>query len=167
MAERLRWYASSMMLAVAALAAVLLFLFYARRQKSSTEAVRDTTPVLDRWVREALEHELAEGVLGMRTSTEEERKRLARTLANDPDPGIVEKIEDTVKAVELEFVRYAHEADVEAIVRVRYENGKTGTSSRRLALADVPEAVQTDFRAKGSTRVFRTWPFPWQRIVAL
>jgi hypothetical protein len=72
-----------------------------------------------------------------------------------------------VRAVELEFVRYAHESDVETTVRVRYEDGKTGTSTRRLALSDVPETVRADFDQKGSTRVFRRWAFPWQRVQAL
>jgi hypothetical protein len=157
-----------MMLAVvAALAAVLVFLAYGRSRKSRSEVARDTTPALDRWLREALELELAEGVLDMHRSTPEERKKLARTLADDPDADIVGKIEEKVKVVELEFVRYAHEGDVECTVRVRYENGKNGLSTRRLALADVPEAVREDFDRKGSTRVFRTWPFPWQRVHAL
>jgi hypothetical protein len=155
-----------MMLAAAAAAlAVLVFLLYSRaKSKRGGEPVRDTTPALDRWLREVLELELAEGALGMRVSTPEERKNLARTLGNEPDADIVGKIEEKVKAVELEFVRYAHETDVETTVRVRYEDGKTGTSTRRIPLADVPEAVRSDFDKKGSTRVFRTWSFPWQRI---
>ena len=72
-----------------------------------------------------------------------------------------------VKAVELEFVRFAHEADVETTVRVRYEDGTTGTSTKRLALSDVPDAVREDFEKKGASRVFRSWPFPWQRVRAL
>jgi hypothetical protein len=157
-----------MMLAVAAaLGALLAFLLFTRSRKSSGEAVRDTTPALESWVREALEHELADGLLGVRGSTTEERKKLSRTLGNEPDADLVGKIEETVKAVELEFVRYAHEADVETTVRVRYEDGKTGSTSRRLPLADVPVAVRADFDSKGSTRVFRTWSFPWQRIRVL
>lgn len=155
------------MLALAAAIAVVFFLVYSRVRKAPGEVVRDTTPALDRWLREALELELAEGVLEMRGSTSEERNKLARTLADEPDADIVGKIEEAVKAVELEFVRYAHESDVEATVRVRYENGKTGTSTRRLALPDVPEAVRADFEKRGSTRVFRTWAFPWQRVHAL
>ena len=64
-------------------------------------------------------------------------------------------------------VHVTNDGDVEATVRVRYENGKTGTSTRRLAMADVPEAVRADLEKKGSTRVFRTWAFPWQRVHAL
>ncbi|MDF2692367.1 MAG: hypothetical protein K0S65_750 [Labilithrix sp.] len=157
-----------MLLAVAAVLGVLLFfLLYQRSKKASLEVARDTTVALDRFVREALETELAETVLGIPRSTPEERSKLARTLADEPDADVVGKIEEVVRAVELEFVRYAHESDVETTVRVRYEDGKTGASTRRLALADVPEAVRTDFEKKGSTRVFRTWAFPWQRIVAL
>ncbi len=114
-----------------------------------------------------VEQELAETVLGLRGSTAAERKKLVETLGNEPDADVVGKLEDAVRAIELEFVRYAHEADVEATVRVRYENGKAGTATKRLALSELPETVKTDFEQKGSTRVFRTWAFPWQRVRAL
>lgn len=157
-----------MMLAVAAvLGALVVLMLYKRSKTASPEVARDATPALELFVRDALEHELAESVLGIRGSTPEERKKLARTLADEPDADIVGKIEELVRAVELEFVRYAHEGEVEATVRVRYEDGRSGTSTRRLALADVPEAVRADFDAKGSTRVFRTWTFPWNRVRAL
>lgn len=156
-----------MLAALAALGALLAFFLYTRSKKGSGEVARDTTPVLDAWLREALELELAEGALGMHGSTPEERRKLARTLADEPDADIVGRIEETVRAVELEFVRYAHEADVEATVRVRYEDGRTGTSTRRLGPEGVPEAVRADFEKKGATRVFRTWAFPWQRVHAL
>ena len=156
------------MLAVAAALGVLVaFLLYKRSKTASPEVARESTPALDRFVRDALEQELAESVLGIRGSTPEERKKLARTLADEPDADVVGKIEELVRAVELEFVRYAHEGEVETTVRVRYEDGKTGTSTRRLPVADIPEAVRSDFDAKGSTRVFRSWAFPWQRVRTL
>ena len=156
------------MLAVAAALGVLVaFLLYKRSKTASPEVARESTPALDRFVRDALEQELAESVLGIRGSTPEERKKLARTLADEPDADVVGKIEELVRAVELEFVRYAHEGEIETTVRVRYEDGKTGTSTRRLPAADIPEAVRSDFDAKGSTRVFRSWAFPWQRVRAL
>jgi hypothetical protein len=161
-------YAPTMMLAVAAvLGALLAFFLYKRSKRGALEAARETTPELDRFVRDALERELAETVLGIRNSTPEERKTLARSLANEPDTDVVTKIESAVRSVELEFVRYEHESDFETTVRVRYEDGKTGTTTTRLALADVPEAVRADFEKKKSTRVFRAWDFPWQRAVAL
>lgn len=156
-----------MMLAVALALGVLLFLIFYKRSKKTPEIARETTPALDRFLRDALEQELAESVLGFKGSSPEERKKLTRTLADEPDADVVGKIEELVKAVELEFVRYDHEADVEATVRVRYEDGKTGTATRRLPLADVPRAVIAELEQKGATRVFRTWAFPWQRIVAL
>jgi hypothetical protein len=154
-------------LAIALGIALAVYLVARARRKGAPDAVRDTTPALDAWLREALELELAEGALGLRASTPEERKKLARTLGNEPDADVVGQIEEKVRAVELEFVRYAHDTDIEATVRVRYEDGKTGTSTRRLAAADVPAGVRTDFETKGSTRVFRSWAFPWQRVHAL
>jgi hypothetical protein len=157
-----------MLLTVAAvLGALLVLLLYKRSKKTSPAVARETTPALDRFLHDALEQELAESILGIASSTPEERKKLARTLGNEPDADVVGKIEEAVKAVELEFVRYAHEADVETTIRVRYEDGRTGTATRRLALADVPLAIRTDFEKNGSTRVFRTWFFPWQRAISL
>jgi hypothetical protein len=156
-----------MLAALAALAAVVVFVLVRRSRKGATEVVRESTPALDRWLRDALELELAESVLGLRDSTEHERKKLVRTLADEPDADIVSKIEEAVRAVELEFVRYAHEADFEATMRVRYEDGRIGTATRRFAPADVPEAVREELQSKGSTRAFRSWAFPWQRVRAL
>jgi hypothetical protein len=158
------------MLALAVvLGVVVAILFFARdrRQRTRGAPVRDTTPALDAFLREALEEELAEGALGLRRSTKEERRRLAQTLAHEPDADVVARIEQSVRAVELEFVRYAHETDVEATVSVRYEDGRTGTAKRRLASGDVPAGVREDFDKKGATRVFRTWTFPWQRAASL
>ncbi|MBX3203049.1 MAG: hypothetical protein KF894_33300 [Labilithrix sp.] len=157
-----------MLLAVAVvLGALLALLLYKKRSRGTAEVARETTPALDRFLHEALEDELAEGVLGVRGSTPEERRKLTRTLEGEPDVEVVGRIEELVRNVELEFVRYAHDADVEATVRVRYEDGKVGTATKRLALGDVPEGVRADFASKGGTRVFRSWAFPWQRVRAL
>lgn len=146
---------------------LLAWWFFKGKKKSAPEAARDTTPAVDAFLREALEIELAKPTLGIDNATPEERRRLARTLANEPDADVVSKIEDVVKAVELEYVRYAHEKDAEVTVRVRYEDGKAGSATKRLNWEDVPESVRKDFDGKGSTRVFRTWAFPWQRVNAL
>ena len=158
-----------MSLAVAlALGALLAVLLYYRRSKlARPDVARDTTPAIDRFLRDALEEELAAPVLGFAGSTPEERKKLTRTLADEPDADVVGKIEELVKGVDLEFVRYAHAAAVALTVRVRYEDGKVGAVTRRFTTTDVPEAVRTELEQKGATRVFRSWPFPWQRVVAL
>lgn len=152
--------------AVLSFALVLLFVTRARR-KRELDIAKDSTPALDAWVAGALELELAEGALGMRASTPDERKALARSLRGDPDPEIVSRIEGAVRAVELEFVRYAHEKDAEVVLRVRYEDGRTGTSTRRLDWPDLPDAVRSDFQGRSATRVFREWPLPWARMHAL
>lgn len=153
-------------IAAAVVLAVYLFM-RSRRKIGSAEVVRESTPALDAWIADALEVELAEGALGMRASTPEERRKLAKSLRGDPDPEVVSSVEDKVKAVELEFVKYAHEADAEITLRVRYENGNAGTASKRLPWSDVPEAIRTDFDRRGGTRVFRTWVFPWARARVL
>jgi hypothetical protein len=155
-----------MIVALSALVALVVVLLWKERSRRK-DVVRETTPELDAWLCEALEHELAERVLAIRGSTPEERRKLATTLADEPDADVVAKIEEIVSAVDLEFVRYAHESDVEATVRVRYEDGAHGSSTRRIALGDVPADVRVDFEKKGTTRVFRSWTFPWQRARAL
>lgn len=158
------------MLIAAAVFAVLAFVLFDRwRTRRATAAApeKDSTPAVDAWLAGALEDELADLVLGVRGASAEERRPLARTLRGEPDPEIVGKIEDAVKSVELEYVCYAHETDVEATVRVHYESGKTGSASRRLPLGDVPDTVRADFQQKGATRSFRGWTFPWQRAAAL
>lgn len=153
---------------VALLAAVAAFFFFrARRNQTKPEVARETTPALDSFIAEALENELAGSVLGIRGASAEERRPLAKTLRNEPDPDVVAKVEDKVKSVELEFVRYSHENDAEVTVRVRYEDGNAGETSKRLAWSDVPESIRADFDRRGGTRVFRSWAFPWQRVQAL
>jgi hypothetical protein len=156
-----------MSIVVALAVAALAFFLLRARWRSTPEVVRESTAALDAFVAEALEHELAGTVLGLRGATTEERRTLMRTLRGEPDPDVVAKIEDAVKTVELELVRYAHEADVEVTVRVRYEDGNAGETSRRLPWTDVPEAIRADFEGRGATRVFRSWSFPWQRASAL
>ena len=151
----------------AAILVAAYFFMRSRRKNGDAEVARESTPALDAWIAEALEVELAEGALGMRASTPEERRKLAKSLRGDPDPDVVSKVEDKVKTVELEFVKYAHEADAEITLRVRYEDGNAGTASKRFPWTDVPEAIRTDFDRRGGTRVFRTWVFPWARARAL
>ena len=103
----------------------------------------------------------------MRASTPEERRKLAKTLRGEPDPDVVSRIEDKVKTVELEYVKYTHESEAEVTLRVRYTDGNAGTATRRLAWTDVPVAIRADFDLRGATRVFRTWIFPWARVRAL
>lgn len=143
------------------------FLFLRARRKEEHEVARDTTTALDAFIAEALENELAGPVLGIRGASVEERRPLAKTLRNEPDPDIVSMIESAVRSVELEFVKYAHDGDAEVTVRVRYDDGNKGETSKRMAWNDVPEAVRADFERKGGTRVFRAWTFPWQRVSAL
>jgi hypothetical protein len=150
-------------LAVLAAAGLAYVLYRAKRSRESPEAAKDTTPALDAWIADALEMELAEAVLGIRDASTDERRKLSKSLRGDPDPDIVSKIEDKVRSVELEFVKYAHESDTEVTVRVKYEDGTTGTATKRLAASDVPERVREDFDRRSTTRVFRSWVFPWTR----
>jgi hypothetical protein len=154
------------LLALAALAVGYL-LMRSRKTTGEAEVARESTPALDGWIADALEVELAEGALGLRSSTPEERRALAKSLRGEPDPDVVSRVEDKVKTVELEFVKYSHDSEAEVTLRVRYEDGNAGTATKRLAWVDVPEAIRADFESHGGTRVFRTWVFPWARVRAL
>src|SRR5687768_11167305 len=115
--------AMSFALVAAAVVLAAYFFMRSRRKGGNADVARESTPALDAWIAEALEIELAEGALGMRASTPEERRTLAKSLHGDPDPEVVSLVEDKVKTVELEFMKYAHEADAEVTLRVRYEDG--------------------------------------------
>lgn len=149
--------------------AVALYFFLKRRKKSGSvpDVAHDTTPALDAWIATALEIELAEGALGLRASTPEERKKLAESLSGNPDPDVVTKVEEKVKLVELEYVKHAHESDAEVTIRVRYTDGSAGTASKRFAWDDVPPAIREDFAKRSSSRVFKGYVFPWARMRAL
>ena len=154
-----------MTLALVALAAALVayLVVRSRKERSGAEAQVDSTPALEAWITSTLETELAEGALGIPNASAEERKRLAASLRGEPDVDVVSKIEDRVRDVEIEYTRYAHENDAEVLLRVRYEDGKSSTATRRMPWTDVPEAVRDDFEKKKTSRVFRTWTFPWSR----
>ncbi len=154
-------------LALAVVIVVAFFFMRSRRKSGEAQVARESTPALDAWIADALEIELAEGALGMRASTPEERTKLKQSLHGEPDPEIVSSIEDKVKAVELEYVKYAHDVDAEVTLRVRYADGNAGTASKRLPWTDVPATIRSDFDARGGSRVFRTWVFPWSRVRAL
>lgn len=151
------------------LALAAAFVFFRMRGHSAPRAdiTDETTPELDAFLAEALEHELAGPALGLRGASADERRPLARTLRGEPDPDVVARIEEKVKGVELEFVRFAHEQSTEVTVRVRYEDGGMGETSKRLVWAGVPASVRRDFEGRGGTRVFRRWTFSWQRVQAL
>jgi hypothetical protein len=158
----------SVVLTAIAVTALLYFVLRARARKNGApEAAHDSTPAIDGWIADSLEVELAERVLGLKASTPDERRGVAKSLRGDPDPDVVSKIEDAVKGVELEYVRYAHEADAELVLKVRYEDGQSTTLTKRLPWTEVPEAVRSDFDRRGATRVFRSWPMPWSRAHAL
>jgi hypothetical protein len=148
-----------------ALGILLVLLVKKKRRRGSDSAAAEVSTAVNAWIRGALEAELLDGVLGTRgvTTTDDERARLARTLRGEPDPEMVGAIEDAVRSVDLEYVRYAHEPDCELTMRVVYEDGRTGTARRRMELGEIPRAVREDFEKKGSSRVFRPWDFPWAK----
>lgn len=158
-----------MILALAAIAAAALFVTWWRmRSRWKTAPLpSEITEAVDAMVGAMLEVELTERALGVPRSTPEERRRLVESLRGEPDPEVVEKLETAVRTVDLEFVRYAHEADAELVVTVRYTDGRTFEARRRVALSDVPRSVRDDFEAKKVTRVFRAWAFPWARARVL
>ena len=160
-----------MSIALAALAVLSLVLFFAFRSRGSNSGdgpSTDTTPALDRWIAETLEGELSPRVLAHRAPSDDERRPLTRTLeGSEPDTEIIAKIEAHVKSIDVEYVRFSHEGDAEVTLRVRFEDGTTSTTAKRIPLNEVPVGVRNDFQRLSSTHVFRTWLFPWSRASIL
>lgn len=136
------------------------------RKRAKAAAAYDTTTAIEMWIAEALEVELAQGALGLRNSTEDERRKLSQSLHGNPDADVVTRVETAVRTVEIEYVRYAHETDTEIVLHVRYEDGKSGAATKRMSLAEIPETIRDEFERKRTSHVFRTWTFPWARARA-
>jgi len=144
-------------LGLAAIVAAV-FLLARRSQRSLAAADDERSDAVDAWLHSALAAELAQGV----TALSGERERIQKALGGDPDPTIVSAIEDAVRGVELEYLRYPHEEHVDVIAHVRYEGGKSADVRGRVARADVPAGVRRDLDDKATMRLFRPWAFPWQ-----
>jgi hypothetical protein len=144
---------------VAAVVAFVAVLFFVRRRKRTAAA--ESSVELETWMTGALERELAATIGGW--GDEEHRRRLAKTLRGEPDPEIVGAIEEKVRAVEIEYVRYAHEGDCAVTLHLRLESGDERTASARMPLAAVPASVREQLTAGGATRAFRPWDFAWSR----
>jgi hypothetical protein len=145
--------------AVAAVLAAVLVFWFAKRRQLQQQAPRDDekSPAVDAWLASALSDELCRGI----ESLAAERERVKRALGGDADSSIVSTIEESVRGVELEYLRYAHEEHADVVAHVRYEGGATGEVRGRVAVADLPVAVKRDLDAKATQRVFRPYVFPW------
>jgi hypothetical protein len=148
-----------MLVAIAAFAVVVFaMLLFARRKK---KLAAESSVELEQWISGALERELAATIGGW--GDDEHRRRLAKTLRGEPDPDIVGAIEEKVRAVEIEYVRYAHEADCAITLHVRLETGEERTASARLPVSSLPSSVRDQLTTGGATRAFRPWEFAWAR----
>lgn len=143
--------------------AVVGLFFFLRHNKKAASAAKDQGPLpsaLDGWVAEALSKELRK-IDGL--GTDLYKKKLVGTLAGEPDPDVVSAISDAVKKVDLEFTRYPHEQDAELAIIVRYENGREGRVTKRVATGELPKDVTEEMATRAVTRVFRPWSFSWER----
>ncbi len=150
---------------VAAIAlAIVVVVFLVLRSRGGTKAKPDVdaSAALDALVADAVERELAQSVLAMKT--DEERVRLRKALRGaDADIDVVSQLERAVRGIDLEFIRFAHESDAEVNVTLTYEDGKTVKTTRRIANADLPRSVRDGFEKNATTRAFLAWQLPWRR----
>jgi hypothetical protein len=150
-------------LAILLLVGLVMF-FVVRHRKSPDAADVDASAALDTLVADAIERELAQTVLGMKTSTDDERATLRKALrGTDADIDLVSRLERAVKSVDLEFIRFGHEPDAEVNVTLSYEDGKTVKSTRRISMPDLPRSVRESFEKNAITRAFLAWQLPWRR----
>jgi hypothetical protein len=150
--------------AIALLFALGFFHIYKKRPGNGARTVVDgnRSAALDAWLLGALEKELASGALGLRASSDDERKPLRRTLSGEPDVDVVSTLERTVSRIELEYVSYSHESHADVELQVFYEDGRIARLTTRLTDQELPSSVKDDFQKKAATRVHRTWEFPWR-----
>jgi hypothetical protein len=137
--------------------ALIVFLAFRNRGKRIRVAPSSSSPAIDRWLREALVATLAVRLAKKGV----ERAGIASALGGDPDPEVVSEIEQAVRAIEVEYVREVHAADLEVRARVRFEDGTEENITTRIPYADAPTSVRQDFETKATTRAFRKWDFPW------
>lgn len=158
-------YASVMMLALALAVIVAVVTVLALRSRKGRLAGEpsERSAVVDTWATGTVEKVVRSAVLTA-TPTSDEEKRFGRTLRGEPDADMVSQLERLVSQVDLEYLRFDHESDVEVTLTVRYEDGRgSSTSRKRFAMNEVPAAVRQEFDHKATQRVFRAWEFPWAR----
>jgi len=147
--------------AILALLAVVSVVILARRRTRAGGGGDETSAELEGWIVSAVEREL--GATLNVWGDDAHKTRLGKTLRGEPDMDLVSSIEEKVRAIDVEYVRYAHESDCAVKLSMRYENGDVRTAERRLALDAVPASVRRALTEGGATRAFRAWDFPWAR----
>jgi len=147
-------------LVIVALVAVGVFLLIRNaRSKRVRVELSSSSPAIDRWLRETLVEMLAKKLAGKGV----ERAHIASTLSGDPDGAVVSEIEQTVRAVEVEYMRdpSATSGELDVRARVRFHDGNEENVTTRIAYTEAPASVREDFERKATTRAFRKWDFPW------
>jgi hypothetical protein len=153
-----------MLLAFALAIAAIVYVALRSRGGKAAPADENASAALDALVADAIEREIAQTVLGMRASSDDERAKLRKALrGTDADTDVVSRLEHAVKSIDLEIVRYAHETDAEVNVSLTYEDGRIAKLTRRAPLPDLPRSVRDSFEKKSITRAFVAWQLPWRR----
>jgi hypothetical protein len=150
-------------LVLAVVVAVVTVLVLRSRKARQVGEPSERSALVDAWATGAVEQAVRSVVLPA-TPTSDEQNRFAKTLRGEPDADMVALLERAVRKVDLEYLRFDHETDVELSLTVSYDDGRdASTSRRRFAMSELPEAVRHEFDHKATQRVFRAWAFPWAR----
>src|SRR5262249_40523332 len=121
-----------------------------RKRKAPTSPTRTD---IDRWVDHELGRELTRK-LGL------PQDAVRRSLDGEPDPEVVSAIEHAVRSVELCYGRQP-DGDVELRLEVRFEDGETFTTTRRVPSAELPHSIRDEYARSGTARIYRPHTFPW------
>ncbi|MBK6519319.1 MAG: hypothetical protein IPM79_31960 [Polyangiaceae bacterium] len=144
-----------------ALALVALFVFllvsrFAKRRRGGAGSLQQEAAI-EAWARAEMARLIAERL-------ELEESDVATTLAGNPDPELVTRLEKSVSGIEVVYERAlgaTGSADVR--VEVRLESGALERSVKRIAFSELPESVRLEFEKTGTAHVYRPWTFPWRQ----
>lgn len=148
-----------MEIALALVLAVAVYLVVKRLALRATagDVGRAAEKPVEKWARSEVARLLAERL-------EREESEVMSTLAGEPEPELVERIEAAVRQIEVVYERALDRADAADVrVEIRFENGDLARAPTRVAWDELPSAVAAQFAETGGAHVYRAWTLPWSQ----
>lgn len=141
-----------------ALALAVVVYFVVKRlalRATAGDVGRAAEKPVEKWARSEVARLLAE-----RLDCDE--AEVMSTLAGDPDPELVGRIEAAVRQIEIVYERALGQRDMADVrVEVRFENGDLVRSPTRVTWSELPAVVVAQFEETGGAHVYCAWTLPW------